>query len=236
MNKADDLPPIQLIATKDGSHSLINLHLDETYHSRHGAVQESMHVFIKNGLQHWVAQHADQDVAILEVGMGTGLNVLLTLQEALTSDRIFHYTTLEPFPVASEIIEQLNYPEFVEDTRLHQLFLEIHTSPWEQDVALLKNFMFKKLQNTVQEATLQPTAFDVIYFDAFAPNKQPDLWTYEMLKKVTSLLKPTGVWVTYAAKGQMKRDLKNLHFQVETLPGPPGKAEMVRAKNIHTFE
>ena len=230
MNKADHLQHIQLIATKDGSHSLLNLQLDETYHSRHGAVQESMHVFIKNGLQHWLEQHPSQDVSIFEVGMGTGLNVLLTLQEAISSDRIFYYTTLEPFPVLSEIIDQLNYAEFVEDTSLQPLFPEIHDSPWEQEVPLCKNFIFKKLQNTVQEATLKPTAFDVIYFDAFAPNKQPNLWTYEILDKVTSLLRPGGVWVTYAAKGQMKRDLKALGLEVETLPGPPGKAEMVRAK------
>ena len=234
MNKADHWQHIQLIATKDGSHSLFNRPLNETYHSRHGAVQESTHVFIQNGLQHWLEQQHEQDVAIFEVGMGTGLNVLLTLQEALSSDCMFYYTTLEPFPVSPDMIRQLNYVEFVEETKLQQLFPEIHTSPWEQDVPLLKNFTLKKLQNTVQEMTLQPFSFDVIYFDAFAPNKQPELWTYEALDKVTSLLKPGGVWVTYAAKGQMKRDLKALGLAVETLPGPPGKAEMVRAKKqIH---
>lgn len=230
MNKADNFQHIQIISTKDGSHSLLNLPLDETYHSRHGAVQESAHVFIQNGLQHWLKQHPEQVVTIFEVGMGTGLNVLLTLQEAISSDRIFYYTTLEPFPVSSDIIEQLNYIEYVEDTSLQQLFLEIHTCPWEQDVPLLKNFTFKKLQSTVQEAAIQSDAFDVIYFDAFAPNKQPELWTYEVLDKVTFLLKPGGVWVTYAAKGQMKRDLKTLGLAIETLSGPPGKAEMVRAK------
>ena len=230
MNKTDNFQHIQIIATKDGSHSLFNRQLDETYHSRHGAVQESRHVFVKNGLQHWLEQHPDQNVFIFEVGMGTGLNVLLTLQEALSSDRMFYYTTLEPFSVSPDMIRQLNYVEFVEETRLQPLFPEIHTSPWEQDVPLLKNFTFKKLQTTVQEATLQPLSFNVIYFDAFAPNKQPELWTYEILDKVTSLLKPGGVWVTYAAKGQMKRDLKALGLAVETLPGPPGKAEMVRAK------
>jgi tRNA U34 5-methylaminomethyl-2-thiouridine-forming methyltransferase MnmC len=143
---------------------------------------------------------------------------------------MFYYTILEPFPVSPDMIRQLNYVEFVEETRLQPLFPEIHASPWEQDVPLLKNFTFKKLQTTVQEATLQPLSFNVIYFDAFAPNKQPELWTYEILDKVTSLLKPGGVWVTYAAKGQMKRDLKALGLEVETLPGPPGKAEMVRAK------
>jgi tRNA U34 5-methylaminomethyl-2-thiouridine-forming methyltransferase MnmC len=230
MNKEEKFSHIQLIATKDGSHSLINCQLDETYHSRHGAVQESLHVFIKNGLQDWLAQHGSQSVAIFEVGMGTGLNVLLTLQQALASDRMFYYTTLEPFPVSPEMISRLNYAEFIDDTRLPQLFDKIHTCPWEKEVQLENNFAFKKLQTTLQEVNLSSATFDVIYFDAFAANKQPEMWTYEMLEKVTSLLKPTGMWVTYAAKGQMKRDLKSLALEVETLPGSPGKAEMVRAK------
>jgi tRNA U34 5-methylaminomethyl-2-thiouridine-forming methyltransferase MnmC len=230
MNKEDNFSYIQLIATKDGSHSLINLLLDETYHSRHGAVQESLHVFIKNGLQAWLAQHSNPSVSIFEVGMGTGLNVLLTLQQALASDRLFYYTTLEPFPVTPEMILQLNYTEFIEDANLPQLFDKIHTCPWEQEVQLQNDFTFKKLQTTLQEVDLPAATFDVIYFDAFAANKQPEMWTYQMLEKVTSLLKPAGMWVTYAAKGQMKRDLKSLALEVETLPGPPGKAEMVRVK------
>lgn len=230
MNKTDDFQHIQLIATKDGSHSLINRQLDETYHSRHGAVQESVHVFIQNGLQHWLEQHPGQDVSIFEVGMGTGLNVLLTMQEALVSDLNFYYTTLEPFPVSSDIIEQLNYLGFVRDTGLSQLFSDIHVCLWEQAIQIHKNFIFKKLPNTLQDVSLPLATFDVIYFDAFAANKQPDMWTYPVLEKATSLLKPEGIWVTYAAKGQLKRDLKALGLEVETLPGPPGKAEMVRAK------
>ncbi len=230
MNKEKTTPNIQLIATKDGSHSLINRLLDETYHSRHGAVQESMHVFIHNGLQFWQQQHPDQPVSIFEVGMGTGLNVLLTLQQALASDRMFYYTTLEPFPVSPEILLQLNYPEFIKDIRLQQFFEEIHTCSWQKEVQLLNNFNFTKLRTTLQEITLPTATFDIIYFDAFAANKQPELWVYAMLEKSTSLLKSGGVWVTYAAKGQMKRDLKSLQLEVETLPGPPGKAEMVRAR------
>lgn len=227
MHKAD---PIQLITTRDGSHSLIHVQMDETYHSRHGAVQESRYVFIRNGLQHWMEQHPAQDVSILEVGLGTGLNVLLTLEEAFSSSCNFHYTTLEPFPVSSEIIQQLNYAEFIKDTHLHQLFSEIHSAAWEQDVLLRNNFTLRKLQSTVQTANLPLSSYDIVYFDAFAPNKQPEMWEYEVLEKVVGRLRPGGLWVTYSAKGQMKRDLKTLGLEVETLPGPPGKAEMVRAK------
>ncbi len=232
MEQTNNTEGIQLITTKDGSHSLVNLGMDETYHSRHGAVQESKHVFIENGLHAWLAQCDSQEVKVFEVGMGTGLNTLLTLQEALAANRVFYYTTLEPFPLSPDILSKLNYPECIKDARLQPFFEKVHACPWEQDIQLHAHFTFNKVNNTLQKAEMPPSSFDVIYYDAFAPNKQAGMWTYEMLEKVTSLLKPNGIWVTYAAKGQMKRDLKNLHLQVETLPGPPGKAEMVRARKV----
>ena len=156
----------------------------------------------------------------------------LTLQQALVSDTMFYYTTLEPFPVPAEVVFQLNYCEFVKDVQLQQHFEKIHTSSWEKEVRLQNNFVFKKLPTTLQDVSLLPGTFDIIYFDAFAASKQPEMWTNDMLQKTTALLKHEGVWVTYAATGQMKRDLRSLQLEVETLPGPPGKAEMVRARKL----
>ncbi len=224
--------PVQLIETGDGSHSLLNLAMDETYHSRHGALRESEHVFIRYGLHHWIAQHPTAStVRILEVGFGTGLNAILTVREALQQPGLsFHYTTLEPHPLAEETISSLNYLALLNDATLAPHFATLHQAPWEADQSQLGNFTLHKTQSMLQDLPVTPQAFDLIYFDAFAPNKQPELWTLPMLQRVAMLMSPGAVFVTYSAKGQLKRDLKSLNLWVETLDGPPGKAEMVRAQ------
>ncbi|MGB3585400.1 MAG: tRNA (5-methylaminomethyl-2-thiouridine)(34)-methyltransferase MnmD [Tunicatimonas sp.] len=220
---------LQIIETGDGSHTLLNADLDETYHSRHGALRESKHVFIQHGLHYWLSTHtSSSSVRILEVGLGTGLNAWLTLLEADKLAQVqFEYTALEPHPVESAMIQQLNY---VQQSTLAEKkhFEAIHQADWNQPQTLLGNFILNKQTIKLEELD-DRQAFDVIYYDAFAPNKQPELWEKPIIEKVTNLLAPTGVWVTYSAKGQLKRDLKSLGLQVETLPGPPGKAEMVRA-------
>jgi len=223
---------LQIIETGDGSHTLLNADLDEMYHSRHGAVRESKHVFIQHGLQHWLSNHASSSsVKILEVGLGTGLNAWLTLLEAVDLPIVnFQYTTLEPHPVEPVVIQQLNY---VQQSTLAEKkhFEAIHQADWNQPQTLLNNFILNK--RTVKLEDLEDgLKFNVVYFDAFAPNKQPELWEKPIIEKVTNLLTESGVWVTYSAKGQLKRDLKSLGLQVETLPGPPGKAEMVRAVKV----
>ena len=213
---------LQIITTADGSHSLFNPDLAETYHSTHGAVQESKHVFIAQGLQHWLRQTGRKTPLIFEVGFGTGLNAWLTHEVAIAAHLKVKYFTVEAFPLQREVWTQLNYAPG-DDT-----YSWLHETPW--DVQVLKDdaFTMEKRKGKLEDVIV-PEFVDIIYFDAFAPSKQPELWTLEVLEKVCSKLQPDGFLVTYCARGQLKRDLRTLGLLVETLPGPPGKKEMVRA-------
>ncbi len=222
------MPEIEIITTSDGSHSLRNKELNETYHSIHGAIQESVHVYINNGLLFFEHQNHPASVSILEIGFGTGLNALLSVQHALHSDMQIHYTSLEAYPVDEETAIQLNYPAALNFEKAESAFQRLHTASWTAEESVLSNFILRKYLVKFQEATLGVNRFDVVYFDAFAPAKQPEMWEISLLHKVEQSMRPGGVFVTYCAKGQLKRDLKMLGFQVETLPGPPGKKEMVR--------
>ena len=217
---------IELITTGDGSHSLLNTTLDETYHSRHGALQESKYVFIKHGLEFFVEKSGAKQVSIFEVGFGTGLNAWLTLQAARALNISISYTTLETFPLPKSVWPSLNYAE---GSAFENDFVELHEAAWNKEVALATDFTICKVEQRLQDFDAGGKLFDIIYFDAFAPNKQPELWEAPVLKKVVSTLNNTGVFVTYCAKGQLKRDLKSFGLMVESLPGPPGKREMVRA-------
>ncbi len=222
---------IQIMDTGDGSHTLLNVALDETYHSRHGALRESQHVYLKAGFYHWINLHQDKEsLRIFEMGMGTGLNLMLTLQATLIfPEKQFEYITLEAFPLPYTVIEKLNYPNLLGDSDLTKLFEQVHRCPWSEWYSVLPNFQLKKLNQKLEDYNIEKNSVDLIYYDAFAPNKQAELWTIVTLGKVCSMLKPEGIFVTYSAKGQLKRDLKSLGLTVETLKGPPGKAEMIRA-------
>lgn len=220
---------LKIISTEDGSHSIFNAALDETYHSRHGAIQESLHVFIQNGLRFWLNGKSTSKVSILEIGLGTGLNTLLTVQESLKGSIQYYYTSVEAFPVPMDLIQQLNYARQLNWDSGEKLFHEIHSSRWNSPMWLTPQLMLEKREMKIQELELKENQYDVIFFDAFAPNKQPEMWNIPVLKKVTKSMKPDGVLVTYCAKGQLKRDLRSLGLAVESLPGPPGKREMVRA-------
>jgi tRNA U34 5-methylaminomethyl-2-thiouridine-forming methyltransferase MnmC len=217
----------EIIVTKDGSHSLLNTDLNETYHSVHGALNESVHVFIKQGLEHFLASAATPEVKILEIGFGTGLNALLSLRFSGQADVNIEYTSLEAFPLDKNIWSRLNYADTLS---LQEDFNRLHRAPWGERTNISEKFVLVKQQTTLQQIALPESMYDVIYFDAFAPNKQPEMWTLEMLDKVAQAMKPCAVFVTYCAKGQLKRDLKSIGLIVETLPGPPGKKEMVRAR------
>jgi len=217
------LSPIKIIITDDGSHSLFNEALDETYHSRHGAVQESLHVFIEHGFGYLARKQNPDSISILEVGFGTGLNALLTAAEAIKNNINVSFATLETFPLGKEIWESLNYSD------PHNLFNTLHQTEWEKWMEINSRFRLLKLEKSLLDVDLEPQQFDLIYFDAFAPGKQPEMWELSVLQKVVTTLKPGGVFVTYCARGQLKRDLKSLGLTVESLPGPPGKREMVRA-------
>lgn len=219
---------VQIIETEDGSHSLYVPSLNETYHSFHGAIRESQHVFIQKGLDHWLVENDGRNVRILEIGFGTGLNALLSIDYALTNSVNIFYHTLEPFPLEEHIVKQLNYPAFLAGNSLEHYFKQIHAASWNIPVQIEPVFTIQKELTKLENFDAAKESFDLVFFDAFAPNKQAELWTVEMLEKVYQHLGYGGVLVTYCAKGQLKRDLKSLGFEVETLPGPPGKKEMVR--------
>lgn len=216
-----------LVETGDGSHSLYVAHLDEQYHSRHGALQESLHVFIEMGLR--AVPNPEVPLRILEIGFGTGLNALLTL--AFMSDRPLRYATVEAFPVSAEEAGALNYVSLLEaeHPKAGEWFEWLHAAEWEawQDAAGIGFQLFKTKADIADFEAPEPA--DLVYFDAFAPNKQPELWTEDMFRKMAGKMAPGGILVTYCAKGAVRRAMQAAGLEVERLPGPPGKREMLRA-------
>lgn len=219
---------LELIVTKDGSHSLYNSELQETYHSVGGAIEESKYIYINEGLK--IVSSKLNSIKILEVGLGTGLNAILTLKEAEDSKLNIYYATLEPYPLTNEITGNLNYPDLLPEY-LKENFLKLHSSSWEKNIQLTPHFHFTKKQTRLEEFETDEK-FDLVYFDAFAPSKQADIWNINNLKKVRSMMNQGGTLVTYCSRGQFKRDLKEVGFTVESLPGPLGKREMTRARAV----
>jgi len=236
MHTQNSMP--QLIFTKDGSHSLWMPALDETYHSRHGAIQESKHIFIQHGLLHWLNNQAPSSVNLLEVGLGTGLNVLLTHLALLTKPVHTTYTGLEPYPIPWQYIRRFNYAAQLAQQKncpitykgLQATFEKLHQGAATSFCKLSDYFLLKKSNRSLQDFSAPPNTFDIVYFDAFSPNKQPAMWSVDLLQKVYHMMKHHGIMVTYCAQGKLKRDLKRLGMHVESLPGPPGKKEMTRAR------
>lgn len=215
-----------LIETQDGSHSVLSHRFGVTYHSKYGAIQESRHVFIEAGL--FPQLMLQRDLAVLELGFGTGLNALLTLLEAERLQRHIFYQTIEAFPLSQEQAAQLNYPEQLDLPETRQWLSAMHGAASDAPAQITPHFQFSKNIGRFEALHFQ-NAFDVAYFDAFAPETQPELWTEDVLGRVYQALRPQGVLVTYCAKGVVKRTLKRLGFQIECIPGPPGKREMTRA-------
>lgn len=220
---------IKLVLTQDGSHSLYSEQFGEQYHSKYGAIRESRHVFIEAGLFYKMASSEKLD--ILEIGFGSGLNALLTFLETEQRSRKVYYETLEAYPLSKDESARLNYPEQLQAPDKKELFLAMHDLPWDVTHQLTENFSFKKSLKKFEEFDGE-SMFDLIYFDAFAPGTQPELWEIPVLANICGRLKKGGVFVTYSAKGSVKRNLKSLGLQVENLPGPPGKREMIRAIKI----
>jgi tRNA U34 5-methylaminomethyl-2-thiouridine-forming methyltransferase MnmC len=218
------MPEIQFKETHDGSKTLYRPDINETYHSIHGALQESLHVFIKMGLD----EFKGQNINILEIGFGTGLNAWLTLLNKPKNQEI-NYTSLETIPLNKEITDQLNYHLLVTHENAKKAFNQIHNAEWNRFIEIEKGFNLNKLEASIQNAVLPQNHFDLIYFDAFAPNKQPELWEVTIFEKMYSLLKPNGKLVTYCAKGQVRRNMEIANLVTERLQGPPGKREMLRA-------
>ena len=215
--------------TADGSSTLYNSLLDEHYHSIHGALNESIHVFINKGFLDFVDLFKSiKNLNILEIGFGTGLNCILTFIETLKLNISLNYTSLEPFPLEMEIIDDLN---FNLDSEQLDVFKLIHQSLWGKAIEINKKFSIEKYKLELKDFNTNKL-YDVIYFDAFAPNKQPELWKVDIFSKLFNLTSKNGVLVTYCAKGQVRRDLEKVGYFVERLEGPPGKREMLRATKV----
>jgi tRNA U34 5-methylaminomethyl-2-thiouridine-forming methyltransferase MnmC len=222
----------KLILTSDGSHSIEIPGSGVTYHSIHGAIGESKHVFIEAGLKSVRPLAAARRIGIFEMGFGTGLNALLTLIEAEKLNLKIHYETIEIFPLNNEMIKSLNYCEQLERSDLQTVFENLHTCEWEKEITITPNFLFKKSRTNLLNFGTPGTSgtFELIYFDAFDPSVQPELWKKEIFDKMFSLLQPGGLLVTYSSKGDVRRSMQSAGFNVEKLPGPPGKREITRAR------
>ncbi|KQB44402.1 SAM-dependent methyltransferase [Flavobacterium sp. L1I52] len=214
----------EVIKTQDGSTTIHLEEWNESYHSKHGAIQEAKHVFIKNGL----ALFSEQKVAILEIGFGTGLNAFISFLEAQKMNQSVDYVGVEAYPVAAKEILEMNYVAELEAEEQQQVFEKMHESNWNEKIKLSDNFTIVKRQQFFQDID-DVAQFDLIYFDAFGYRVQPELWSTLIFKKMYDALKENGVLVTYAARGVVKRSMIEVGFRVEKLEGPPGKREMFRA-------
>jgi tRNA U34 5-methylaminomethyl-2-thiouridine-forming methyltransferase MnmC len=216
----------QVISTADGSHTIYVPELNEHYHSVHGAVNESTHIFINNGFETCIAD----PMFILEIGFGTGLNALLTAIRGKSYDKKIHYTTIEKYPLNNEITTSLNHYKFAGENGA-EIFHLIHSAPWNQRTQICKNFYLEKIEDDFTKMHLEGK-YDLIYFDAFGPDKQPEMWTKELFSGIASATNKDGILVTYSAKGEVKRNLRACGFEVTLLAGPPGKRQMIRAVKI----
>jgi tRNA U34 5-methylaminomethyl-2-thiouridine-forming methyltransferase MnmC len=216
----------RIIKTADGSDTVFIPEMNVSYHSKHGAIEESMHVFIEAGFRYWSGRLERSDSAqIFEMGFGTGLNAFLTAIEAEEKGIKVYYETVEMFPLQKGKVDALNYTRGLSNK---DLFQQIHECKWNEEVTLNKYFTLKKVhEDLINYSTNQP--FNLIYYDAFAPTAQPELWTEEIFKKLYSMLLPNGVLVTYCSKGSVRRAMQAAGFSIEKISGPPGKREMVRA-------
>lgn len=224
----------ELIITDDGSSTIWLPEWNEAYHSTHGAIQEARHVFMRTGLFYFAEKFSTQEnIHILEIGFGTGLNAFMTFIESKKANLKIDYTAVEAFPVSVEEVKKLNYSNLLSNVDFSHHFLEMHKLPWEIKHQVEADFQLTKQQKLFQEIDEQEK-YDLLFFDAFSPQVQPELWTEIIFEKMYKVLKRNGVLVTYSAKGSVRRAMQSVGFTVERLPGPPGKREMLRAtKEAH---
>lgn len=217
-------PHVIFEQTADGSHTLFVPELNEHYHSVNGAWQESRHVFIDAGLK----QCEKQEIAVFEVGFGTGLNAFLALLEAERSDKIVRYTSLEKYPLPADTVSGLNYAGLIAPERA-EYFKALHRVEWGKEIQISPNFFLHKMEDDLCTHAFLST-YDVIFFDAFAPDKQPEMWNPEWFAKLFDHTNAAGILTTYCAKGVVRRSLQAAGYVVERLQGPPGKREMLRGR------
>ena len=222
--------PRKIITTADGSTSIHIPEWDEQYHSKHGAIQEAYHVFIHSGLE----QLNQKEISILEIGFGTGLNCFITFLEAQKHNLQINYSGIEAFPITDSEKRQLNFVNQLNADEYQNTFDLIHNSNWEKPIRLTENFTLTKYLLKFQKI-IDRNKYNLIYFDAFGPRVQPELWSENIFQIMYDSLKSKGVLVTYSAKGSVRRAMESVGFEVERLPGPPGKREMLRAIKPEKF-
>jgi len=214
----------KIFVTEDGSHSMFSEKHGVSYHSKYGAIQETEHVFINAAFRH---QLPSSSLSILDIGFGTGLNAYMTYLEAISKKVNVNYVGIEAYPISLEEAQQFNYAQQLKQD--NSTFLKLHESDWDIPHKVSEFFIFEKNQTRFENLNFK-NQFDIIYFDAFAPNAQPELWEENVLQKMFDALKVNGVLTTYCAKGVVKRTLKKVGFEIDAIPGPPGKREMTRGK------
>lgn len=234
----------KIVTSEDGSRTIKLDDFDESFHSLYGAFSESLHIYIGYGLEYIIQKSTGQRriINILEVGLGTGLNCLLTAITAVKNPEVFfNYTAVEKYPVTIAEAKQLDHPSLFEDKRntAEKISYIIHNSPWGEDVKILQNFTLNKVEmdflDFIKAETLSKISglsFDLVYFDAFAPDIQPEMWSEELFVKVFEMTKQDGVLVTYSSKGIVKRALRSAGFAVARLKGPKGKRHILRAEKL----
>jgi tRNA U34 5-methylaminomethyl-2-thiouridine-forming methyltransferase MnmC len=215
---------LQTVLTEDGSTTLFIPELKEHYHSIHGAIQESRHIFIREGYE----KIRTFPACILEAGFGTGLNAFLTFLASEKEGRSIHYSAIEKYPLEDHFVRLMNYPEKTNPAN-KSVFQVMHDAPWGREIRISEHFTLNKMKVDLREIQLQEAAYDLVYFDAFGPVVQPELWTEEIFRVIYQSMKAGASLVTYSVKGSVKRSLKAAGFSLEKLPGPPGKREMTRA-------
>lgn len=218
----------EIKTTNDGSKTLFINELNENYHSHHGALQEAEHVFIKNGLN----LINDYEINILELGFGTGLNVLVTINEYLKTDKnhIINYFSLEKYPINESEIENLAYDELFGNPEFKNIYQKIHQTNWEKSEEIVKDFHLKKIEcDFFDLKDIDLPKINLVYFDCFGARVQPDLWEKPLFEMVSDKMDVNGLLTTYSSKGSVRRILEELHFRVEKKQGPPGKREMINA-------
>ena len=218
----------KIVITADGSSTIHLPDWNEQYHSKHGAIQEAYHVFIKQGLYHLCYSEQSKEISLLEIGFGTGLNAFITLLESDELNLKIDYCGVDGYPVSIDEIKQLNYPKELKAKNREDQFIKLHEICWDKVHDITSNYSLIKKQIFFHEIK-DVDCYDLIYFDAFGARVQPELWTEAIFEKMYNSLKNKGVLVTYSAKGSVRRAMESVGFKVERLPGPPGKREMLRA-------
>lgn len=215
---------MSIVKTEDGSNTLLHKSINEHYHSIHGALQESLHVFIKNGLD---LIENKTEINVFEMGFGTGLNALLAYDYAVKNKVKINYFSIEAYPINLETAQNLNYDNLIDKTAI---FMQLHKAKWDELVVISPNFNLYKIEGFIEKTDLGfLPLIDIIFYDAFAPSAQEHLWEIDILQKMYQTLNTKGLFTTYCAKGQFKRNLKAVGFTVKGVPGPPGKREMTLA-------